>query len=161
MQNTDQLEYQRDEHRVHLIVYHLIWCPRRRKPVLTGDIARRARQIIEEKCQEIGKTPQLDELAHECGQLYTQTLVFFWRTVRHKGLWLKSKHLMRLFTSPKLHAHTADACVQSFFARLKSWRERKKAGDPDAHPPRKRKWYFQLNLFHVGSHPLQPRNIPS
>ncbi len=56
MQNTDKLEYQRDEHRVHLIVYHLIWCPRRRKPVLTGDIARRARQIIEEKCKEKGWT---------------------------------------------------------------------------------------------------------
>jgi putative transposase len=92
----------------------------------------------------IGKTPQLDELAHECGQVYTQTLVFFWRTVRHKGLWLGPKHLMRLFTSKKLHAHTADACVQSFFASLKSWRERKKAGDPDAHPPRKRKWYFKV-----------------
>lgn len=51
---TDQLEYQRDEHRVHLIIYHLIWCPRRRKPVLTGDIARRAKQLIEEKCQEKG-----------------------------------------------------------------------------------------------------------
>src|SRR5712692_5291128 len=92
----------------------------------------------------IGKTPQLDELAHECGMLYSQTLVFFWRTVRHKGIWLKPKHLMRLFTSHKLHAHTADACVQSFFASLKSWRERKKAGDPDAHPPRKRKWYFKV-----------------
>ena len=56
MQNTDQLEYQRDEHRVHLIVYHLIWCPRRRKPVLTGEIAKRARQIIEEKCKEKGWT---------------------------------------------------------------------------------------------------------
>ena len=25
------MEYQRDEHRVHLIVYHLVWCPTRRK----------------------------------------------------------------------------------------------------------------------------------
>jgi REP element-mobilizing transposase RayT len=33
------MEYQRDEHRVHLIVYHLIWCPKRRKPVLTGKVA--------------------------------------------------------------------------------------------------------------------------
>jgi putative transposase len=92
----------------------------------------------------IGKTDQLDELARECGRLYAQTLVFFWRTVRHKGLWLKPKHLMRLFTSKKLHAHTADACVQAFFANLASWRERKKAGDPDARPPRKRKWYFRI-----------------
>ena len=66
----------------------------------------------------IGKTAQLDELARECGKLYSQTLVFFWRTVRHKGIWLQPKHLMRLFTSKKLHAHTADACVQAFFASL-------------------------------------------
>jgi len=92
----------------------------------------------------IGRTAQLDELARECGRLYSQTLVFFWRTVRHKGLWLKPKHLMRLFTSHQLHAHTADACVQAFFASLKSWRERKKAGDPDAHPPRRRKRYFRI-----------------
>src|SRR5258708_34886738 len=92
----------------------------------------------------IGKTKQLDELAHECGNLYSQTVIFFWRTVRHKGIWLKPKHLMRLFISNKLHDHTADACVQAFFAGLKSWRERKKDGDPDAHPPRKRKRYFRI-----------------
>ena len=92
----------------------------------------------------LGKSAQLDELAHECGLLYSQTLVFFWRTVRHKGIWLKPKHLMRMFTSKKLHAHTADACVQAFFAALSSWRERKKAGDPDAKPPRKRRWYFRV-----------------
>jgi putative transposase len=92
---------------------------------------------------KIGKTSQLDELAHECGLLYTQTLVFFWRTVRHKGIWLKAKHLMQLFTSKKLHAHTSDACVQAFFANLASWRERRKT-DPTAHPPRKRKWYFKV-----------------
>ncbi len=91
----------------------------------------------------IGKTAQLDELAHECGKLYSQVLVFFWRTVRHKGIWLKPKHLMRLFTSKKLHAHTADACVQSFFAALKSWREHRKT-DPDTRPPHKRKWYFRI-----------------
>ncbi len=76
--------------------------------------------------------------------VYSGTRLRAARTVRHKGIWLKPKHLMRLFTSKKLHAHTADACVQSFFASLESWRERKKAGDPDAHPPRKRKWYFKV-----------------
>jgi putative transposase len=91
----------------------------------------------------IGKTAQIDDLAHACGELYTQTLVFFWRTVRHKGMWLKPKHLMRLFTHPKLHAHTSDACVQAFFASLKSWRARRKS-DPNAHPPRRRRWYFRV-----------------
>jgi hypothetical protein len=66
------------------------------------------------------------------------------RTVRHKGIWLKPKHLMRWHTSPQLHAHTADACVQAFFAGLKSWRERKKAGDPHVKPPHKRKHYFRI-----------------
>ncbi len=76
------------------------------------------------------------------GRLYSQTVASFWRAVRHKGIWLKPKHLMRWHSSEKLHAHTADACVQAFFASLKSWRVRKKLGDPDAHPPRKR--YFRI-----------------
>ena len=50
---------------------------------------------------------------------------------------------MRWHTSDKLHAHTADACVQAFFAALKSWREHRKS-DPDAKPPRKRKRYFRI-----------------
>ncbi len=96
----------------------------------------------------IGKTDLLDELARECGKLYSQTVISFWRTVRHKGIWLKPKHLMRWHTSSKLHAHTADACVQAFFVGLKSWRERKKAADPQAKPPRRRKWYFRIEYKH-------------
>ena len=49
-------EYQRDEYRVHLISYHLIWCPRRRKPVLVGPVAARCRELIEGKCTEKGWT---------------------------------------------------------------------------------------------------------
>ncbi len=48
------MEYTRDEHRVHLIVYHLIWCPKRRKPVLTGKIALRCTELILGKCEEKG-----------------------------------------------------------------------------------------------------------
>jgi len=47
-------EYRRDEHRVHLIIYHLIWCPRRRKPVLVGPVAARCRELIEGECVEKG-----------------------------------------------------------------------------------------------------------
>src|SRR5258708_30449788 len=46
--------YQRDEHRVHLIIYHLIWCPHRRKPVLVGPVAARCRELIEGKCTDKG-----------------------------------------------------------------------------------------------------------
>jgi REP-associated tyrosine transposase len=47
-------EYQRDEQRVHLMIYHLIWCPRRRKPVLVGPVAARCRELIAGKCDEKG-----------------------------------------------------------------------------------------------------------
>ncbi|HYX51083.1 MAG TPA: transposase, partial [Ktedonobacteraceae bacterium] len=93
---------------------------------------------------KIGKTAQLDMLSQACGRLYSQVLASFWRTVRHKGLWLGPKHLMRWHTSSTLHAHTSDACVQAFFAGLKSWHERKKASDPDVKPPHKRKRYFRI-----------------
>jgi putative transposase len=91
----------------------------------------------------LGKTEHLDTLSRACGALYSQTVVSFWRMVRKHGLWLKPKHLMRWHTSPLLHAHTSDACVQAFFAALNSWRERRKT-DPKARPPRKRKWYFRI-----------------
>src|SRR5260221_13169213 len=83
---------------------------------------------------KIGKSTQLDELARECGRLYSACLVSFWRTVRHQGIWLSPAQLMRWHTSKQLHAHTADACVQAFFDALKSWRVRRKS-DLIAHPP--------------------------
>lgn len=55
------MEYRRDEHRVHLVVYHLIWCPKRRKPVLVGDVAKDCRSLIEAQCAEHGWT--IEELA--------------------------------------------------------------------------------------------------
>jgi len=91
----------------------------------------------------IDNTAQLDELAHACGELYSQTVVFFWRTVRHKGIWLSCHQMQRIFTSTKLHAHTSDACVESFYASMKSWRQRRKT-DPNAHPPHRRRWYFRV-----------------
>jgi len=48
------MEYQRDEHRVHLIVFHLVWTPKRRKPILTGDVALDCDKLIRGKCEESG-----------------------------------------------------------------------------------------------------------
>lgn len=48
------MEYQRDEHRVHLIVFHLVWTPKRRKAILVGDIAKDCKLLIEKKCQQKG-----------------------------------------------------------------------------------------------------------
>lgn len=75
---------------------------------------------------KLGKTEQLDSLSLAAGELYTKTLVGFWRVVRKKNIWLKPSSLMRLYNSDKLHAHSADAVVQSFCNSLKSWKERRK-----------------------------------
>jgi len=48
------MDYIRDEHRVHLIIYHLVWTPKRRKAVLRGAIARDCRHLTREKCAEQG-----------------------------------------------------------------------------------------------------------
>jgi putative transposase len=48
------MEYKRDEHRVHLIVYHLIWCPKRRRPVLKEAIAADFEAITREVCDTQG-----------------------------------------------------------------------------------------------------------
>ena len=48
------MEYQRDEHRVHLIVYHLIWIPKRRKPVLINNVAKDCDAMIRHKCETMG-----------------------------------------------------------------------------------------------------------
>ncbi len=52
--HTLDMDYQRDEHRVHLIVYHLIWRLKRRKAVLGGLVATRCKASIEGKCTERG-----------------------------------------------------------------------------------------------------------
>jgi putative transposase len=92
---------------------------------------------------KIGRTEQMDALARAAGDLYSQVVVWFWRTVRHKDLWLKAKHLMRWLTSALLHAHSSDAVVQAFFAALASWHARRKE-DPDAKPPHRRKRFYRV-----------------
>src|SRR5918911_2087943 len=92
---------------------------------------------------KIGRSEQMDALARAAGDLYSQVVVWFWRTVRHKDLWLKAKHLMRWLTSALLHAHSSDAVVQSFFAALASWRERRTA-EPEAKPPYRRKRFYRV-----------------
>ena len=53
---------------------------------------------------KIDQTEQLDVLATASGELYSRTLVSFWRTVRKHGLWLKPSSMMRWQNSGELHA---------------------------------------------------------
>lgn len=48
------MEYKHSRNQVYLINYHLIWCPKRRKPVLIGKVKDRLKTIIGEVAQEKG-----------------------------------------------------------------------------------------------------------
>lgn len=39
---------------MYLVIYHLVWTPKRRKPLLIGKIRQDCEQFIREKCQEKG-----------------------------------------------------------------------------------------------------------
>ncbi len=45
------MDYQHEQYTVHLVVYHIIWCPKRRRKVLQGRVAERLKQIIHEVAQ--------------------------------------------------------------------------------------------------------------
>ena len=40
------MEYQHDRHSIHLLVYHLIFCPKYRRALLGGPVKKRLEQII-------------------------------------------------------------------------------------------------------------------
>lgn len=92
---------------------------------------------------KIGKSEQLASLSLAAGELYNRTLLSFWRTVNRQGIWLKPSSLMRWHNSQSLHAHSADAVVQSFCSSLKSWRVRRKT-DPNAQPPKRQVKFYKV-----------------
>jgi putative transposase len=46
------MDYQHEHHSVHLVVYHVIWCPKRRRKILNGPIRDRLAAIIHEVAEE-------------------------------------------------------------------------------------------------------------
>lgn len=96
--------------------------------------------------QKIGNTEQMQNLSRGAGELYSRTVVNFWRVVRKKDKWLKPSSLMRWLPNDSentLHSHSADAVVQSFFRALDSWRKRRKS-EKLAKPPRRRRYYYRV-----------------
>jgi len=103
----------------------------------------------------LSKSELLDRLSHAAGQLYTQTLVAYWRILRQTGtgkngrkpVFLSQYGMEKLFPSDKgklLHSHTCDAIVGNFYASIKSANERKKKGCKEAKYPRRRKWFYKI-----------------
>lgn len=45
--------YRKTSHSVYDIKYHIVWITKYRKPVLTGELARRARELIRQNCKSL------------------------------------------------------------------------------------------------------------
>ena len=46
------MEYGHSRNQVYLLNYHLVWCPKRRRPVLTNGVAQRLQQIFVQLAEE-------------------------------------------------------------------------------------------------------------
>jgi putative transposase len=46
------MDYAHERHTVHLVVYHIIWCPKRRREVLVGPLRTRVEQLVREVAEE-------------------------------------------------------------------------------------------------------------
>ena len=92
---------------------------------------------------KIGVSEQLDELARVSGELYSKALVTRKRVARKKGIYLSRFSMQRIVNSKKMHAHSADASVESYYYALSSYHVRKLI-DTKARPPRRRPKYYKI-----------------
>ncbi len=71
------MEYKHSKHHVYLVNYHLIWCPKRRRPVLVGKVKKRFIQIIKDKAEQI----KVDILAFEVMPYHVHIFVSAYPTI--------------------------------------------------------------------------------
>jgi putative transposase len=55
-------DYERTAGAVHSLGYHIVWCPKYRKPLLVGPVAERLRALLEDKAVEQGWSIEALEL---------------------------------------------------------------------------------------------------
>jgi len=48
----NNMKYQHSRNQVYLMNYHLVWCPKRRRPVLTSEVAKRLKEIFGQVAEE-------------------------------------------------------------------------------------------------------------
>ena len=94
--------------------------------------------------------PEADALNQESGRIYSRVMVNHYRVYRQSGeVWLSQYDAMKLtdFYEAQdgqerlLHAHSVDAAQEGFYKACKTAKACKQAGLPNAHYPRKRKFW--------------------
>jgi putative transposase len=58
---------------VHNLGYHIIWCPKYRRKVLTGDVEKRLIELLDEKSNEIGVEIETMEIMPDHVHLFVKT----------------------------------------------------------------------------------------
>jgi len=106
--------------------------------------AKKGSSLYTTKKLKLTSTDQLDGLALAAGELYSSTLVQFWRVLRKKNIFLSQYAMEKLCMSLLLHAHTSDAIVGNFYGAVKSANQRKKSGDKEAKYPRKCRRFYKI-----------------
>jgi len=105
------MSYKQSKHQVFLLNYHLIWCPKRRKPVLVGQIAERLKEIVEEVAVELGVEILALEIMSDHIHLFVSAYPQLSITHLVKSFKGKSAHILRqefpeLLKLPSLWTHS-------------------------------------------------------
>jgi putative transposase len=65
--------YARNAGAVFSLKYHLVWCPKYRRPVLVGDVAVRLKALLTEKAAEMGATLHALEVLPDQVHLFVES----------------------------------------------------------------------------------------
>jgi putative transposase len=121
--------YRRNAGAVFNLKYHLVWCPKYRKPILGGEVKRRLEELLREKAAELGAQIHALEIepdhvhlfvesdptkapAHLAAQFkgYTSRMLrdeFAWLKSRLPSLWSRSYYVGAV-------GHVSEATVRNY-----------------------------------------------
>jgi putative transposase len=88
-------KYIHEQHAVHHILYHMIFCPKRRRKVLVGPVHDRLKHIIEEVAQEYGWEIERLAIQPDHVHLFIQSNPYTMPTDIARLVKGRSSHLLR------------------------------------------------------------------
>ena len=96
--------WQRSHTAVYNVAYHIIWCPKYRRKVLTGAVERRLKALLSEKATELGVTIETMEVMPDHVHLFVkgtpaltpQSLVHRLKGYSSRVLRQEYRHLRRM-----------------------------------------------------------------
>lgn len=127
--------YRRNAGAVFTLKYHLVWCPKYRKNILGGDLAKRLKQLLYEKAAELGGEIQALEIMPDHvhmffeadptlapAQIAAQFKGFTSKVLRDEFPWLKSRLPSLWSRSYYIGSvgHVSEATVKKYIANQKT-----------------------------------------